>query len=463
MRVGRCLAPLAVACVIQGACLTPAFGHASERGQIMLLPTELYILGGALAVLASVFLMIFLPAIARWKTPAGDFAIGRISPVLNTLTSLASLAVLSILVLAGLFGPADPISNPLPGSIWSLWWFGFTLICLVFGNLWPLFNSWTGLVRLIGPSRPLFHYPAWLGRWPAIVFFFFFAWFELVYPAPDDPPRLAMAVTAYFAANLLGLYLFGGEWMRKAEAFSIFFRMVGGLSPFQWSKRDGVLSLRAGLPGHGLLRTASADTGRTAFVLLALAAVSFDGLSQTFFWVDRLGLNPLDFPGRSAVVLANTLGLVLMPLSLALAYAIALQAGSLAARTRHAPDLVMAIVPIALAYHFAHYLPDFPVEAMKAAKALSDPFGTGLDILGTADLNPPASIMMDHRTATFIYRLQAAIIVAGHIMALTAAHLLALQSGASVRSTVLSQAPLNALMVLYTMFGLWLLSTPVIS
>ncbi len=33
---------------------TEALAHASERGQIMLLPTHLYIIGGALAVLASV-------------------------------------------------------------------------------------------------------------------------------------------------------------------------------------------------------------------------------------------------------------------------------------------------------------------------------------------------------------------------------------------------------------------------
>jgi hypothetical protein len=100
---------------------------------------------------------------------------------------------------------------------------------------------------------------------------------------------------------------------------------------------------------------------------------------------------------------------------------------------------------------------------MRSIKALSDPFGTGLDLFGTAGFNPPASSMMDHHVAALIYRLQTAIVVAGHVMAVVVAHLRTLRSGASIKTIVYSQAPLNVLMVLYTVFGLWLLSTPVIS
>ena len=47
-----------------------------------------------------------------------------------------------------------------------------------------------------------------------------------------------------------------------------------------------------------------------AFVTLLMAAVSFDGLAESFWWLARIGINPLEFPGRSAVMLANSLGLV---------------------------------------------------------------------------------------------------------------------------------------------------------
>ena len=45
------------------------------------------------------------------------------------------------------------------------------------------------------------------------------------------------------------------------------------------------------------------------FVLLTLSSVSFDGLSRTFWWLALGGINPLEYPGRTAVVDRNTFGL----------------------------------------------------------------------------------------------------------------------------------------------------------
>ena len=95
----------------------------------------------------------------------------------------------------------------------------------VFGNLWAFINPWTGPYRLldrlsggrIGKAPPL-RYPAWLGYWPAILLFFGFAWFELVYPAPDDPERLAYAVGGYWLIAFAGMLLFGGKRGRSARS-----------------------------------------------------------------------------------------------------------------------------------------------------------------------------------------------------------------------------------------------------
>ncbi len=65
-----------------------------------------------------------------------------------------------------------------------------------------------------------------------------------------------------------------------------------------------------GWPGRAFVDRAALPLSGTLFVLLALASVSFDGLSRTFLWLDFTGINPLEFPGRSAVVLPNTLGLI---------------------------------------------------------------------------------------------------------------------------------------------------------
>ena len=445
----------------------PALAHTSGRGLIMLLPTNYYVFGGASAVLASILLMALLPG--RAIGGAGrEWPLGAVPRWLGIVPSLASFAFIVMLIAAGFLGPFDPIANPLPGFIWTLWWVGFTCLCMILGNLWPVLNPWTGVTRLVagvrGAERPLLRYPAWLGYWPAIVMFLGFAWLELVDPAPEDPPHLAMAVATYLVLNFAGALLFGErDWLGKAEAFSAYFRLIGRLSPLQWRGDQATLKLCIGLPGYGLLETGATGISAAAFVLLTLATVSFDGLSRTFFWAGLLGLNPLEFPGRSAVVFANTAGLSLMFAGLASAYALAILVSRFAGVAGRLPSLVLSIVPIAIAYHIAHYLPDFPVAAMRALKALSDPFGSGRDFLGMGSLAPPASQMMDYRVAELVYRLQTAFIVVGHVAAVAIAHLRTIAAGVNRRDTLLIQAPLNVLMVLYTVFGLWLLSTPVIS
>ena len=62
---------------------------------------------------------------------------------------------------------------------------------------------------------------------------------------------------------------------------------------------------------------------------------------------------------------------------------------------------------------------------------------------------------------TTIWNLQTAAIVLGHLAGIALAHALALRHFGDNRGAVLSQLPLAAFMVLYTLFGLWLLSTPV--
>ena len=77
------------------------------------------------------------------------------------------------------------------------------------------------------------------------------------------------------------------------------------------ARRRPPRELLAGPPGAQILATAAAHpVSAAAFVTLVLATVTFDGLHLTFWWLTRLGINPLEFPGRSAVTAANTFGLL---------------------------------------------------------------------------------------------------------------------------------------------------------
>ncbi len=459
----RRFARLSLMALTAGCLGGSAMAHTSERGHIMLLPTELYVLGGAGAVAVSVLLVALLPFF-HWAAPrSGIIDIAALSPPRRVALSLFSLLGIAVLIASGLRGPPDPVANPLPGTIWTLWWSGFTALTILLGNLWPALNPWSGLHDLLRRTgdAPL-RYPPWLGQWPAVILFFGFAWFELIYPTPFDPQRLAIAMTAYAAVTFAGLALMGRDWLLGAECFSVYFRMLGWLSPMQWQERGGRLKLAVVLPGAGLLRAGPQPAGNSAFILLALSAVSFDGFMRTFFWAAMLGVNPLEYPGRSAMVLANSLGLAVMFMGLATAYWLAVRLGGMLARLPQLKGLVISIVPIAFAYHLAHYLPGFPVVFLQTVKAWGDPFGTGLDLFGWTRIQPPSSMMMDYAAAGLVYRAQTAIIVVGHVISVLAAHVLMTGQAPSPRQSALALVPLNALMVLYTVFGLWLLSTPVV-
>jgi len=448
---------------------TPAFAHASDRGHVLLLPTGYYIVGGALAVAVSFLVLALLPPAALDRFWRRRLSLFTVSDTPRTIVSLISFAGFAILIAAGLFGSRDPLSNPLPLVIWTLLWAGFTLLQGVLGDLWSWLDPWYGPCRiagrLLGPrageARPS-RLPSWLGVWPAFVLFFAFAWFELIDPAPDDPAHLAFAAGTYWLASFVAMLVFGhGEWSRRGEFLTVFFSMVARFAPFE--RREGRLSLC--WPGAKLLAAQPLPPSGTAFLLLALSSVSFDGLAKTFFWLGLFGVNPLEFPGRTALIGIGSFGLALTFVLLAAVFALAVLLGQrLAGDARSFAEvaglLVWSIVPIALAYHIAHYLTALLVDGQYALVALSDPFALGWNLFGTADRMVEAGVVAGAESAWWLWNLQAGAIIAGHVLAVLVAHGLAWRLHPQPSRAALSQLPLTLLMIAYTIFGLWLLATP---
>lgn len=449
---------------------TPAFAHASDRGHVLLLPTGYYIIGGAFAVAASFLVLALLPpdTLDRfWRRRLPLFAFGD---SVRAAISLISFAGFAILLAAGVLGSRDPLSNPLPLVIWTLLWAGLTLLQGVFGDLWSWLNPWYGpwrlLSRLIGGSddgfRPL---PQWFGCWPAVILFLAFAWFELVYPAPDDAARLAFAAGLYWLFTLLAALVFGyDKWSRSGEFLGLVFSMAARFAPIERGDK-GRLALC--WPGAKLLQAEPLPASGIAFLLLALSSVSFDGLSKTFFWLGLFGINPLEFPGRTAVIGSGTLGLVVTFALLAAVFLLAVVLGQRLARgdqpfAQAAGMLVWSIVPIALAYHVAHYLTALLVDGQYALASLSDPFALGWNLFGTADMQVEAGIVAGAASAWWLWNVQAGAIILGHVLAVLVAHGFAWRLDPQPARAALSQFPLTVLMIAYTIFGLWLLATPTV-
>jgi hypothetical protein len=439
----------------------------------MLLPTGHYLAGGALAVAASFLALILLPSAAADHLAKQRLVLsGNWRPRGRTVVSLLAFAILLVLLLAGWRGSRDPLSNPLPLTIWTLVWIGLPLVQGVLGDAWAWVNPWYGPCRVIrrifgrDADEPIVALPRWMGYWPALLLFFGFAWFELIDPAPDDPARLATVTSIYFAANLAAMLIFGhAAWSRQGECLSAFFGLIARFSIIERSRIDDRWRLALRWPAAKLSQASPLPPSGVLFLLLTLASVTFDGLSRTFFWLGLNDINPLEFPGRSAVTSINTAGLLASFVGLSALFLLAVSAGEKLARsTDHfwsaAGLLVWSIVPIALAYHFSHYLTVLAVNGQYALVALSDPFGKGWNLLGTAELQVFPGLTMGSQAAWLVWNLQAGAIVIGHMLAVLVAHMMAFRLHPDGKSAALSQLPLTLLMIGYTVLGLWLLSTP---
>ena len=443
----------------------PAAAHTSHQAFVLLLPTGFYTGAGVSAVVLTVVL-VALPRLGDILTATPTVALFRVPRIgAATVTSLVSFLALAVLVQIGVFGPHDPLANPLPLFVWTIWWIGFVPVQALIGDLWHWVNPWAGPYRIVTAAtglRPLFELPAKLGRWPGILGLVLFAFILLAYPSPEDPHELAVIVGGYWVLTFTGMLMFGGEaWMSRCECLTILLRSYAKLAVF--GMQDG--RLRAGLPGWRIKRDAVLPISGALFVIAILGTSSFDGLNETFGWLAFLGVNPLEFPGRSAIIWQTTTGIVVANIVLATIFAACIYAGlALIGETdrfSHAfCRFSVTILPIAIGYHFAHFLPAFLVNVQHAVAAASDPLNTGADYLGLGTFYVSSGFFNNRDTVRVIFLAQAGAVVLGHIVSILAAHAAAAEQFGDGRKAALSQVPLVIFMIAYTFFGLWLLAAP---
>jgi hypothetical protein len=446
-----------------------ADAHASEQGFVLLLPTQFYILAGAAGVAVTVLLVTVLPgAVVRAVFAPRALMRWHASGQLRHVTSCLAMALLMWLLWVGATGSHDPLSNPLPLFIWTVWWVGFVTVQGLVCDLWRWVNPWTGPVavtRALLDLQPFLRLPVRLGHSLAIISFVGFVAFLLADPAPADPARLAVYVGGYWLFTYLALLILGPRWLHRAEGFSVLMRCYTGMNLF--GRTDNRVAV--GVPGWQALARRAPAPGIAVFTLLMLGSGSFDGLNETFWWLNLLGINPLEYPGRSAVFVQNIAGLVIANMALVLVFLLAFRMGlALNGATlglgRTFCLFAPSILPIALGYHIAHYLPSFLVDAQYALAAASDPLARGADYLGLGSFYVTTGFFNTHDSVRLIWLSQAGVVVTGHILAVILTHAIALRHFGLGRNAAfsagLSQVPLAIFMILYTFFGLWLLASP---
>lgn len=457
-------------------------------------PLHLYIGGSAAAVALSFVVVAYFVR--------GDRTVRRY-PTFNLLNTLGgrilasrtvrfalqafTLSMLLLVVVAGLIGDADPFRNIAPTTVWVVWWVGLAYVSGLLGDLWAVLNPWRSafeslewLAQRLQPDLRLglhVDYPARLGTWPAAILFAWFIWAELIWPASDSPAKLSQMIITYSVITWAGMLVFGcRSWLRHGEVFTVVFGLLARFAPTEFVRSRREWNLRPW--AVGLLTDKPLPASLTVFVLLMLSSVTFDGLLATPLWSEISqwmlfsdALRPLILLLQNitgdAVAATGTIALVVFLLLFQLLY-LAFSGliyystpASVRARTsiRELAGLfVLTLIPIALAYHLAHYLSFLLIVGQYMIPLVSDPFGFGWDLFGTGLYIVNIGIV----GARFVWISSVIAIVTGHIIAVWLAHVIALRrfrvSGVALRS----QIPMLALMVSYTMLSLWILAQPVV-
>lgn len=488
------------------ACGSLALAHGFGERYDLPVPLWLYLWGAGAAVLLSfVVLAYFLraapprsyPRLNLLAVPGLRLLFSR--PVVRVL-QIASVLVFLLTIATGLFGTSRSEENLAPLVVWVLWWVGVAYASALLGHVWRLLNPWSivfgwaeGLAGRGDPdarSSVGVPYPRWLSAWPSVVLFFAFAWLELVHASPARPFTVASAVLLYSAVTWGGMLLFGRQvWLRHGEAFTLVFGLLARFAPTEVRVKDasrcahaeGSLEEDGGCVdcwacfeeaapeqrelnlrpfGVGLLRDEQVSPALTALTVLLLASVTFDGFTATSAW---WGLVSELFPLLGGMTAVGTAGLLGFAVLFGLAYlltctliqTLAGERGSLLSTAR---SFVLTLVPIALAYHLAHYLTYLLVQSQLVVPLASDPFGLGWDLFGTAD----AGIDINVLGARFAWFTAVVAIVVGHIVAVYLAHVVAMRRFTGRGAALRSQLPMMVLMVAYTVISLWILAQPIV-
>jgi hypothetical protein len=438
-----------------GVALFPgmALACALPPSVILTLPTGHYITAAALVVALTALL-----GAAAHRLPGMEprLVLERRVLLPETLTSYLSFLCLIGLVFVGLFGDRDPMHNLMTLVFWTGVWIVVPLGSMLMGNIWRVINPWTGPVRIartllgrtgsVGLSR--------LGNWPAVLGYAGFVWFQMVSLYPDDPAVLAKLALGYWLVIFLLALLEDEDWLPQGEFLTLLFGMIAKISPLWHEGAGDRIRLMRGWPGTQVLATPPLTPSGVVFVSLALAALTFDGLVETFWWQALIGENPLEPVGRSAVVWVNSAGLVTVWVAtLALALA-AITLGRRIGGGFATGPVMLSFLAISAGYHAAHYLVMLLTAGQYTLAALNDPFLTGDSWLGLPPFYVSFGFLTNSAVMPLIYAAQLTAILGAHVLAVVLGLKLAGQGARPV-----AHLPMTILMVAYTVLGLWLLST----
>ncbi len=358
-------------------------------------------------------------------------------------------------VLHGLVGRGVAAENAATLFVWPVWFRGMALLVLLAGNVWPVLCPWRalydGLVALEGREIALFDDREWLGVWPAALgFLLVVGVLENLSVVPRSPRLTAGLVAGYTLWMVLGAVCVGPAWFRRADPLGAFYRLLGRVAPVEYERSARGMSLSLRPPWRGCLDPVR-EGGVVVLIVATVSTVSFDGLTatapfRTVLYATRDALGT----GRLTGVLLYLAG---MAAFVAVFVATCRAVERLGGRAGTDPAMVFApsVLPIAAGYEVAHNYPYVFRSLGRLVGVALEPLRSGLALEPLGWLPLPA-----------FWGSQVLLIVAGHVVAVVAAHVVAHERYGAERATR-AHLPLVVLMVGYTVLSLWIVSQPVVA
>lgn len=418
--------------------------HTPPRGVLLHIPIGQYslpvpllqILIAALIVVAGSFALIYLIPSSR-NSSDDESSLPYVGESVVWQLQLVAWAVLVFLIATSLFGKQD-LAALNAGSL-MFWVLLVPLLpivhCLV-GGLYPLANPFAAAADLLSGGRRAWDAGALLDRlgyWPAVVLLFLIVEGESISTIVQNPSILGYTIVLYAALQISAGMLLGRRWYRGGEVFQALTTLASSVAVIALRRdREGWVRLYRGFnPGRFLLP----GRGRNALITLWLAGVLADGVRATPLW--RATIAPAWYPHFEAIgeiggfdftdAAEITTEVVITWIAFAIFFwafttvaALLAQSGSLGSmnrqRLREIADVVApSLIPISLAYLFAHNLTQFLV--------LGPLMVTGRDATAS-QLGPliAQQIRAVSPQAGAVWWTQSCAIVLGHVVAVVMAH-----------------------------------------